>query len=101
MHRAWNDGQITQDEREMLDDISIHLGLEPEVVERIENEVISERKNSSDIQIKTYLEVLAVAWQDGFISEDEQAMLDTLAQSLGLEANYALNAQNEWISDNS
>ncbi len=101
LHRAWNDGQITQDEREMLDDISIHLGLEPEVVERIENEVISERETSSDIQIKTYLEVLAVAWQDGFISEDEQAMLDTLAQSLGLEANYALNAQNEWISDNS
>ena len=101
LHRAWNDGQITQDERQMLDDISIHLGLEPDVVESIENEVMGERKHSSDIQIMTYLEVLAVAWQDGFISEDEQAMLDTLALSLGLDVNYALQVQKEWISDNS
>jgi hypothetical protein len=85
----------------MLDDISIHLGLEPDVVESIENEVMAERENSSDIQITTYLEVLAVAWQDGFISEDEQAMFDSLAQSLGLDVNYAMQVQNEWISDNS
>jgi len=101
LHRAWKDGQITHDERVMLDDISIHLGLEPDVVESIENEVMAERENSSDIQITTYLEVLAVAWQDGFISEDEQAMLDSLAQSLGLDVNYAMQVQNEWISDNS
>jgi|TARA_B110000881_G_scaffold143129_1_gene126429 DNA-binding MarR family transcriptional regulator len=97
LHRAWNDGQITADERGMLDDISLHLGLEPDNVDKIESEVSSERVESSEQQTVTYLEVLEVAWQDGFISDDEQAMLDSLARSLGLDLEYIAKVQLEWI----
>jgi len=101
LHRAWNDGIITEDERIMLDDISIHLGLEPDIVEEIEKEVISARKTSNEIQKNTFIEVLSIAWQDGYISDDEQAMLDTLANALGLDKNYAKNIQSEWVNENS
>jgi tellurite resistance protein len=97
LHRAWNDGQITADERGMLDDISLHLGLEPDIVDKIESEVSSERVESTEQQTVTYLEVLEVAWQDGFISDDEQAMLDSLARSLGLDSEYMAKVQLEWI----
>lgn len=97
LHRAWNDGLITADERGMLDDISLHLGLEPDSVDKIESEVSSERVDSPEQQIETYLEVLEVAWQDGFISDDEQAMLDSLARSLGLDSEYIAKVQLEWI----
>jgi|TARA_B110000196_G_C21149888_1_gene668947 DNA-binding MarR family transcriptional regulator len=97
LHRAWNDGQITADERGMLDDISLHLGLEPDIVDKIESGVSSERVESSEHQTDTFLEVLEVAWQDGFISDDEQAMLDSLARSLGLDSEYIAKVQLEWI----
>ena len=97
LHRAWNDGHITADERGMLDDISLHLGLEPDSVDKIESEVSAERVESPDQQTDTYLEVLEVAWQDGFISDDEQAMLDSLARSLGLDSEYIAKVQLEWI----
>ncbi len=97
LHRAWRDGQLTADERGMLDDISLHLGLEPDSVERIESEVSSQRIESTEKQTDTYLEVLEVAWQDGFISDDEQAMLDSLARSLGLDPEYIAKVQLEWI----
>ncbi|MBC8437806.1 MAG: TerB family tellurite resistance protein [Euryarchaeota archaeon] len=100
LHRAWGDGKLTADERNMLDDISIHLGLEPDVVESIETEVKSERVDSSDEQIQTFIEVLSVAWQDGFISEDEQSMLNSLAHSLHIPADKAEIVQSEWISKN-
>ncbi len=97
LHRAWNDGQVTADERGMLDDISLHLGLEPDSVDKIESEVSSQRVDSPEQQIDTYLEVLEVAWQDGFISDDEQAMLDCLGRSLGLDPKYIAKVQLEWI----
>tara|TARA_B100001750_G_scaffold193292_1_gene164281 strand:- start:2383 stop:3162 length:780 start_codon:yes stop_codon:yes gene_type:complete len=101
LHGAWKDGKISQDEGKMLEDIAIQLGLEPDVVETIEKEVMEERSSSKDIQKNTFLEVLSVAWQDGYISEDEQAMLDSLSQSLGLDSNYTMQIQKEWIADNS
>lgn len=100
LHRAWGDGKITEDERGMLDDISIHLGLEPDIVESIESEVNSERVDSPSQQTETYLSVLAIAWQDGYISTDEQAMLDTLAKSLGISPEDAREVQEKWISQN-
>jgi DNA-binding MarR family transcriptional regulator len=101
LHRAWNDGQITEDERGMLDDITLHLGLEPDVVEQVESEVSGERVDSREQQMGTFLEVLEVAWQDGFISDDEQAMLDSLARNLGIDQEYAAKAQSEWIANHS
>ena len=97
LHRAWNDGILTADERGMLDDISLHLCLEPDDVEKVESEVSSQRINSDDQQRHTFIEVLEVAWQDGFISDDEQEMLDTLAKSLGIDAEHAAQVQLEWI----
>ena len=101
LHRAWKDDKVSEDERKMLEDIAIQLGLEPSVVENIEKEVMEERVSSKDIQKNTFLEVLSVAWQDGYISEDEQAMLDSLSKSLGLDPDYASEVQKYWIEDNS
>ena len=101
LHRAWKDDKVSDDERKMLEDIAIQLGLEPSVVENIEKEVMEERGSSKDLQKNTFLEVLSVAWQDGYISEDEQAMLDSLSTSLGLDSDYASEIQKDWIKENS
>jgi tellurite resistance protein len=76
---------------------ALPIWLEPDIVDKIESGVSSERVESSEHQTDTFLEVLEVAWQDGFISDDEQAMLDSLARSLGLDSEYIAKVQLEWI----
>ena len=101
LHRAWNDGKLTSTERSMLDDLAMHLGLEPDRSDEIEKEVMAERADSNDQHIPIFLEVLECAWQDGEISDDEQSMLDSLAISLGLGLDRARTVQADWISEHS
>ena len=101
LHRAWRDGNLTEDEDSMLDEVSLYLGLEPDVVERIHKEVESERDKASEYHITVFLDVLEVAWLDNIITDDEQAMLNALAVSLGIEAQMAGEVQANWIAQHS
>nr|AIF05991.1 hypothetical protein [uncultured marine group II/III euryarchaeote KM3_18_D06] len=101
LHRAWNDGKLTSTERNMLDDLSMHLGIEPDRSDEIEKAVMAEREDSNEEHIPIFVEVLECAWLDGEISEDEQAMLDSLALALGLDKAKAKTVQTNWIADNS
>jgi hypothetical protein len=101
LHRAWNDGKLTSTERSMLDDLSMHLGIEPDRSDEIEKAVMVEREESKDEHIPIFLEVLECAWLDAEISEDEQAMLDSLAAALGLDIKRARSVQKDWITEHS
>lgn len=94
---AWLDGVVTKDEQAMLDDMSIYLGLEPHDTEPIEKNVREESVNPDAENSSLYKQMLEVAWQDGEVDDNEQAMLDSLASMLGLES--ARDVQLDWVCD--
>jgi uncharacterized tellurite resistance protein B-like protein/DNA-binding MarR family transcriptional regulator len=94
---AWADGIVTMDEQAMLDDMALYLGLEPHEIEPIDKRV---REESTDVDAEgssLYKQMLEVAWQDGEVDANEQAMLDSLAGMLGLES--ARDVQLDWVCE--
>ncbi len=94
---AWQDGVVTKDEQAMLDDMSMYLGLEPDDTEPIEKRVREETINPEAENSSLYKQMLEVAWQDGEVDANEQAMLDSLAGMLGLDS--ARDVQLDWVCD--
>ncbi|MEE2811535.1 MAG: hypothetical protein VX627_00690 [Candidatus Thermoplasmatota archaeon] len=94
---AWMDGVVTKDEQAMLDDMAIYLGLEPDETESLERKVREESTAPDEGGTSLYTQMLEVAWQDGEVDDNEQAMLDTLAGMLGLES--ASNVQLDWVCE--
>lgn len=94
---AWMDGVVTKDEQAMLDDMAIYLGLEPDETESLERKVREESTAPDEGGNSLYTQMLEVAWQDGEVDDNEQAMLDTLAGMLGLES--ATNVQLDWVCE--
>jgi len=94
---AWSDGVVTKDEQAMLDDMAMYLGLEPDDTEPIEKKVREESIDPDAENSSLYKQMLEVAWQDGEVDANEQAMLDTLAGMLGLES--ARDVQLDWVCD--
>ncbi len=91
------DGVVTKDEQAMLDDMAIYLGLEPDETESLERKVREESTAPDEGGNSLYTQMLEVAWQDGEVDDNEQAMLDTLAGMLGLES--ATNVQLDWVCE--
>ena len=94
---AWSDGVVTKDEQAMLDDMAMYLGLEPYDTEPIEKRVREESIDPDAENSSLYKQMLEVAWQDGEVDANEQAMLDSLAGMLGLDS--ARNVQLDWVCD--
>lgn len=94
---AWNDGIVTKDEQAMLDDMAIYLGLEPHDTEPIEKRVREDSIRPDAENSSLYKQMLEVAWQDGEVDANEQAMLDSLAGMLGLDS--ARDVQLDWVCD--
>ncbi len=94
---AWSDGVVTKDEQAMLDDLAMYLGLEPYDTEPIEKRVREESIDPEAENSSLYKQMLEVAWQDGEVDANEQAMLDSLAGMLGLDS--ARNVQLDWVCD--
>ena len=94
---AWSDGVVTKDEQAMLDDMAMYLGLEPDDTEPIEKRVRDESINPDAENSSLYKQMLEVAWQDGEVDANEQAMLDSLAGMLGLES--ARDVQLDWVCE--
>ena len=94
---AWNDGVVTKDEQAMLDDMAMYLGLEPHDTEPIEKRVREDSISPDTENSSLYKQMLEVAWQDGEVDANEQAMLDSLAGMLGLDS--ARDVQLDWVCD--
>ena len=94
---AWSDGIVTKDEQAMLDDMAMYLGLEPYDTEPIEKRVREESIDPDAENSSLYQQMLEVAWQDGEVDANEQAMLDSLAGMLGLDS--ARDVQLDWVCD--
>ena len=94
---AWADGVVTKDEQAMLDDMAMYLGLEPHNTEPIDKLVREESIDPDAENSSLYKQMLEVAWQDGEVDANEQAMLDSLAGMLGLES--ARDVQLDWVFD--
>ena len=94
---AWLDGVVTKDEQAMLDDMAMYLGLEPDDTEPIEKRVREDSVDPEAENSSLYKQMLEVAWQDGEVDANEQAMLDSLAGMLGLES--ARDVQLDWVYD--
>ncbi len=94
---AWSDGVVTKDEQAMLDDMAMYLGLEPDDTEPIEKKVREASIDPDAENSSLYKQMLEVAWQDGEVDANEQAMLDSLAGMLGLES--ARDVQLDWVCD--
>jgi uncharacterized tellurite resistance protein B-like protein/DNA-binding MarR family transcriptional regulator len=94
---AWSDGVVTKDEQAMLDDMAMYLGLEPYDTEPIEKRVREESIDPEAEHSSLYKQMLEVAWQDGEVDANEQAMLDSLAGMLGLDS--ARDVQLDWVFD--
>jgi len=94
---AWQDGVVTKDEQAMLHDMAMYLGLEPDDTEPIEKRVREETINPEAENSSLYKQMLEVAWQDGEVDANEQAMLDSLAGMLGLDS--ARDVQLDWVCD--
>lgn len=95
---AWMDGVVTVDEQAMLDDMALYLGLEPDEVEDLDKKVREEAAASlASGGESLYRTMLEVAWQDGEVDDNEQAMLDSLASMLGLSSSR--DVQLDWVCD--
>jgi tellurite resistance protein/DNA-binding MarR family transcriptional regulator len=95
---AWLDGVVTVDEQAMLDDMALYLGLEPDEVEGLDKKVREEAAASlASGGESLYRTMLEVAWQDGEVDDNEQAMLDSLAGMLGLDSSR--DVQMDWVCD--
>ena len=94
---VWDDGVVTKDEQAILDDMSMYLGLEPHQTEPLEKQARDEAIKPDSENSSLYKQMLEVAWQDGEVDSNEQAMLDSLASMLGLES--AREVQLDWVCD--
>ncbi len=94
---AWADGVVTKDEQAILDDMSMYLGLEPHQTETLEKQARDDAVKPDAENSSLYKQMLEVAWQDGEVDSNEQAMLDSLANMLGLES--AREVQLDWVCD--
>lgn len=94
---AWADGIVTHDEQVMLDDMALYLGLEPDETEPLEKRVREASESPDSGGASLYKQMLEVAWQDGEVDDNEQAMLDSLAGMLGLESSRGV--QLDWVCD--
>ena len=94
---AWADGVVTKDEQAILDDMAMYLGLEPHETEPLEKRAREDSVKPDAENSSLYKQMLEVAWQDGEVDSNEQAMLDSLASMLGLES--AREVQLDWVCD--
>jgi hypothetical protein len=82
LEKAWIDGQITLNERIILDNLRDELGIESHEHEKLERETISKIPLIHQERLDIYKFTLAVALRNLEISEDEKSMLEALREKL-------------------
>ena len=81
--RAWEDGKITKDEQNLLNEVVDFLCIHPKRVIRISEE--ARQTQNAPPPEDVYLEMLRQALFDGEILDDEIALLQTMRQSFGID----------------
>ena len=82
LRQAMVDGELVDDEIALLETVRIAYGFD----RLTHNKLLNEAKKSPIVSEKfvTYKSTLITALNDGVITNDENAMLDTLRQTLGI-----------------
>ena len=95
---AWQDGVISEDERNLLHTLSMTLRLDVATVDRIESEVRAERTRNDQIdREQIFLDMLErMAPDGGDLDEDEQRMIAGLAVSLRLDSATSNRLLDQW-----
>jgi len=90
--KVWEDGILTEEEALLLKGLRGVLGISQEAHEKLEKEVKGEIKQVTN---DTYRLVLEQAWNDGIVTEDESAMLESLRKGLKIsdEVHALIEAQ--------
>jgi len=96
LERALYDGVITDDEKAILGDLSTVLGIgedECRLLHReVEEELTGRKKPDATVdKHQVYINVLEQALADGIITEDENAMLERLRESLEITETEHMN----------
>ena len=81
--RAWEDGKITKDEQNLLNEVVDFLCIHPKRVIRISEE--ARQTQNAPPPEDVYLEMLRQALFDGEILDDEIALLQTMRHSFGID----------------
>jgi DNA-binding PadR family transcriptional regulator len=84
LKQAWQDGQITKDERDILTELGNKLGISAEEHHKIELEIMSAQNAISPDSAKIYKAALKQAWVDGVITNDEDSLLKELRRTLNI-----------------
>jgi len=84
LKQAWQDGQITKDERDILTELQKKLGITAEEHRKIELEIMSTQDMIRPDSKKIYKAALKQAWVDGIITEDEDSLLRELRKTLNI-----------------
>ena len=84
LKQAWQDGQITKDESDILSELQKKLGISAEEHRKIELEIKSTQDSISLDSEKIYKSALKQAWVDGVITEDEDLLLKELRKTLNI-----------------
>ena len=95
--RAWEDGKITKDEQQLISEVVTFLGMHPERVGRLSDEV--RRAQNAPPPEDVYRYMLRQALIDGEIVEDEIALLSTMRQAFAIDEKTHLRLLNEARSD--
>lgn len=88
LEKALEDQKITEDEYEILETVRINYGIYSEAFNKaIADRMIGEKEaeHLKQIRIKMYEDALIAALKDGVITNDEQALLDTLKSCIDLD----------------
>lgn len=81
--RAWEDGKITKDEQNLLNEVVEFLGMHPERARRLSNEARKALKIPPPEEV--YYDMLMQALDDGEIVPDEVALLETFRIAFGID----------------
>lgn len=98
---AWQDGVITEDERAMLKTATLAFDLDPEVAQRIEEEVRAERASADTVdKTRIFLEMLeTVIGEERGGLDLSDARLSALQRTLRLDDATAQRLLDQWQGD--
>ena len=81
LRQVWEDGIVTEDEKRMLEGLQNSLGITQDEHRFMESKLVRE---DGDQRLNIYSKVLAQAWADGILTNDEQALVSRLKEKLNI-----------------
>jgi tellurite resistance protein len=84
--QAWKDGKMTSDERELLRNLRVSLGISEQNHVKLEEEILKNAVNTSDAEaVEVYKVALKQALADNKITPDERAILEKIKKNFHIK----------------